>query len=369
MKISTRPQSHGIALLIVMCAIFVLSILAAGLAFSMKVESRLAMSADTNRRLVWLGRSGVELARWVLAQEATTQPYDSLNQIWAGGTGSMGETNSALAGIDLKNYPIGDGTVSLKIIDLERYANINSAGAPEIQQALSLMGVDAGEISVVSDSIQDWVQPGDAPRIAGAKTDYYLGLNPPYNCKEAPMDDLSELLLVKGIWDHPEIYWGGAATNHPGPSFQHHLGFGSAGEAPNYPFGLVDLFTPFSSGRINVNTADKNVLQMLLMTAGMDIGTAETAADDILKYRAGPDGVEGDADDTPFQNVSVLQSQLQTAGGNPAAAGQIGRYSDVRSATFKVTVTAQIGNYKRDFNAILYRTGRNVQVVRFYWNY
>ena len=116
MKIPTRPQSRGIALLIVMCAIFVLSILAAGLAFSMKVESRLAMSADTNRRLVWLGRSGVELARWVLAQEATTQPYDSLNQIWAGGTGSMGETNSALAGIDLKNYPIGDGTVSLKII-------------------------------------------------------------------------------------------------------------------------------------------------------------------------------------------------------------------------------------------------------------
>jgi len=361
MKISTRPQSHGIALLIVMCAIFVLSILAAGLAFSMKVESRLAMSADTSLRLVWLGRSGVELARWVLAQEATTQPYDSLNQIWAGGTGSMGETNSALAGIDLKNYPIGDGTVSLKIIDLERYANINSAGAPEIQQALSLMGVDAGEISVVSDSIQDWVQPGDAPRIAGAKTDYYLGLNPPYNCKEAPMDDLSELLLVKGIWDHPEIYWGGAATNHPGASFQHHLGFGSApGEVPNYPFGLVDVFTPFSSGRININTADANVLQLL---PGMD--KDNTTAANILKYRAGPDGVDGDADDTPFQNVN----QLAAAGVNPAAVPQIGRLCDVRSATFKVTVTAQIGNYKRDFNAILYRTGRNVQVVRFYWNY
>ena len=153
-----------------MCAIFVLSILAAGLAFSMKVESTLAQRADNNQRLVWLGRSGVELARWVLAQEARLQPYDSLNQKWAGGSGSMGETNSVLAGIDLSNYQIGDGTVSVKIIDLERYANINTAGAPEIQQALTLMGVDAGEISVVSDSIQDWVQPGDAPRIAGAKT-------------------------------------------------------------------------------------------------------------------------------------------------------------------------------------------------------
>jgi type II secretory pathway component PulK len=361
MKIRLRPQSDGIALLIVMCAIFVLSILAAGLAFSMKVESKLAVSTDTNQRLVWLGRSGVELARWVLAQEATLQPYDSLNQIWAGGTGSIGETNSALAGISLDNYQIGDGTVSVKITDLERFANINTAPAPEIQQALTLMGVDADEISVVSDSIQDWVQPGDAPRIAGAKTDYYMGLNPPYNCKEAPMDDLSELLLVKGIWDHPEIYWGGDATNHPGASFQHKLGFGNApGAVPDYPFGLVDLFTPFSSGKININTADANVLQLL---PGVDANAAAS----ILKFRAGPDGVDGDADDTPFQSIG----QLSAAGVNPEAVAQMGRLCDVRSATFKVTVTAQIGSYKRDFNAILYRPpgGRAVEVVSFYWNY
>ncbi len=367
MKIATRHQPAGIALLIVMCAIFVLSILAAGLAYSMKVESTLAVHSDTNQRLVWLGRSGVELARWVLAQEANTQPYDSLNQIWAGGSGTAFETNSVLAGVDLKNYPIGDGTVSVNITDLERFANINGAGAPLLQQALTLMGVDAGQISVVSDSIQDWVQGGDAPRIAGAKDEYYLGLNPPYNCKEAPMDDLSELLLVKGIWDHPEIYWGGAATNHPGPSFQHHLGFGNAGEAPNYPFGLVDLFTPFSTGRVNINTADRNVLQMVMMTTGMDIGTAGTTADAIIKIRAGPDGVEGDGDDTPLHSPT----QLIAAGVSPAVAGQLGALCDVRSATFKVTVTAQIGNYKRDFNAILYRPPgtRTVQVVRFYWNY
>jgi type II secretory pathway component PulK len=360
MKIPVRHPSAGVALLIVMCAIFVLSILAAGMAYTMKVESRLAMTADTNQRMVWLGRSGVELARWVLAQEATTQPFDSLNQVWAGGTGSTGETNSALNGFSLDNFPVGDGSVSLKITDDERLANINSAGTPEITQALTLMGVDAGSISVISDSIQDWVQPDALPRIAGAKNDYYQGLTPPYNCKEAPMDDISELLLVKGIWDHPEIYWGGAATNHPGPSFQHRLGFGNAGEAANYPFGLVDLFTPFSSGRININTAGANVLQLL---PGVDANTADA----IIKYRSGPDGVDGDGDDTPFQNIN----QLNAAGVNPATVGQLGRLADVRSATFHVTVTAQIGPYKRDFDAILYRPPgtRNVQVVRFYWDY
>jgi type II secretory pathway component PulK len=361
MKISTRPKSDGFALLIVMCAIFVLSILAAGLAFSMKVESRLAQSTDTNQRLVWLGRSGVEYCRWVLAQEKC--PYDSLNQQWAGGPGSeCDNTNMTFA----NPVELGDGSFTWKIIDLERFANINNPmDAPEITQALTIMGVDAGDISVVSDSIQDWVQSGDAPRIAGAKTDYYLGLNPPYNCKEAPMDDLSELLLVKGILDHPEIYWGGAATNHPGASFQHHLGFGNAGKAPNYPFGLVELFTPFSSGLININTADRNVLQLL---PGVDAN----AADSIIKFRSGPDGVDGTSDDTSFQNASQIASQLTAAGVNPAAAAQSGRLCDVRSTTFKVTITAQIGNYKRDFNAILYRDPHNphtVQVVRFYWNY
>jgi type II secretory pathway component PulK len=360
MRISTRSKSDGIALLIVMCAIFVLSILAAGLAYSMKVESALAQSADTNQRLVWLGRSGVELARWVLAQEAAIpgEPYDALNQIWAGGAGGIGESNSPLAGISLNNYQVGEGMVSVKITDLERFANINTAPAPEIQQALTLMGVEADEISVVSDSIQDWVQPGDMPRVAGAKTDYYQGLPTPYNCKEAPMDDLSELLLVKGVWDHPEIYWGGAATNHPGPSFQHHLGFGNAGEAPNYPFGLADLFTPFSSGRININTADANVLQLI---PGVD----STVAASIIKFRAGPDGAEKSETATPFQNPN----QLAAVGVNPALVAQLNRYCDVHSHTFKVTVTAQIGNYSRDFHAILYRNGPTVQVVGFYWNY
>jgi general secretion pathway protein K len=364
MKIRLRPRSNGFALLIVMCAIFVLSWMAWLMSASMKVESRLAVSSNNNQEMIWLGRSGVELARWVLAQEAVLQPFDSLNQKWAGGSGSMAESNSVLASIPLDNYPIGDGSVSVKITDLDRLANINTAGAPVIQQALTLMGVDAGEISVVSDSIQDWVQAGDAPRIAGAKTDYYQGQNPPYNCKEAPMDDISELLLVKGIWDHPEIYdpktYGGdAMSGRPAAFKRHQLGFGTApGETPSYPFGLVDLFTPFSSGKININTADANVLQLL---PGVDANAAAS----IIKYRSGPDGIDGTPDDTPYQNAN----QLTASGINPSAVGQMGRLCDVHSTVFKVTVTAHIGIASRDFNAILYRpTGSHtVQVVSFYY--
>src|SRR5208282_4580385 len=307
MKIRHGHKSDGIALITAVIAILVLSALAAGFALAMKVETRLAYNANSETQLYWLGRSGVELARCDLTQERC--PYDSLNQIWAGGPGSDCETNGPLAGFSLNNHPVGGGTVSVKIIDLERKVNINTANNAEIQQALTVMGVDANDISVVADSIQDWIGPAGPPRVAGAESDYYQGLDPPYYAKNAPIDDISELLLVRGILDHPEIYWGGCASNRPGPTFQHKLGFGnSPNENPCYPFGLKDVFTPISNGHININTADANVLQMI---PGVDAAIAEN----LIKLRAGPDGVDGTEDDTPIQNVG---GAIQNAGGNPS---------------------------------------------------
>ena len=347
------------ALIVVMIAIAVFTALAGALAFSMKVETRLAMNADNEQQLLWLGRSGVEYARWILAQEASLagQPYDSLNQIWAGGPGAMSETNSVLAGISLDDFPIGDGTVSLRIVDLERKANINTANAAVLQQALTVMGVNADDISVVSDSIQDWRSPATAPRVAGAESDYYQSLTPPYYAKNAPIDDLSELLLVKGVT--PEMYWGGGSSNSPAPPQRPRLGLGTApGEIPSYPFGLVDVFTAVSSGRLNLNTADENALQLI---PGVDASIAAA----IIQQRAGPDGVDGTEDDTPFQNAA---GALQSAGLNPADAGRAGNLLTTRSSTFEVHVTARIGGATREFKAIILRlTGNDVRVVGFYW--
>jgi general secretion pathway protein K len=357
MKIPPQKNPTGMALILVMIAVAVFSALAAALAFSMKVETQLARHADDEQQLLWLGRSGVEYARWILMQEASIagEPYDALNQIWAGGPGGPGETNSVLAGISMDNYQIGDGTVSLKIIDLERFANINTANTAELQQALTLMGVDADDISVVSDSIEDWRSPVAAPRVAGAESDYYQSLTPPYNAKNAPIDDLSELLLIKGVT--PEMYDGGSSSNSPAAQ-RPKLGLGtSPDQAPDFPFGLKDIFTPVSSGQININTAGTNVLQMI---PGVDI----TVADVIIQQRAGPDGVEGTEDDTPFRSVN----QLATTGLNAQAVQQLGRYCTTRSSTFAVQVTAKIGDSTRVFHAIIYRaSGTDIEVLGFYW--
>ena len=356
MNISLQKKNRGIAVIVALVAVTVLTLLAGAFAYSMKVETHLAQNADNDEQLLWLGRAGVELASYVISLDAN-QPYDALNQIWAGGPGAGSETNGALMGLSLDNYPVGEGTVTVKIIDLERKININSASPPLLQQVLTSQGVDASDISVVSDSILDWIDPDDGTRPAGAESDYYQGLTPPYDAKNAPMDDISELLLVKGVT--LAMFKGGSVTNDQGAAFQHHkLGFGNApGQAPSYAFGLQDVFTPFSSGRINVNTAGSTVLQLI---PGVDT----TSAENIIKWRAGPDGQEGTEDDTPFTNPG----QLLTAGVAPQAMQQIASYITTKSTTFEVHVTAKIGGYTREYVAVIWRNGPNAQVVRFYWN-
>lgn len=355
MKITLAPKNRGIAVVVALIAVTVLTLLAGTFCYSMKIEARVAANANNDEQMLWMGRGGVELARWVLAMSAR-QPYDSLNQVWAGGPGSGSDTNGPLAGVSLDNYPIGDGTVSVKIIDMERRVNVNSASPDLLRQILTVQGVDAGTISTVVDSIEDWIDPDDATRPAGAESDYYQGQNPPYYAKNAPIDDLSELMYIKGIT--MAMYKGtGGAAYQTGP-FQHNkLGLGQRpGEEPNYAFGLEDVLTPFSSGKINVNTADANVLGLI---PGIDTDSVQN----IIKFRAGPDGQEGTDDDTPFINVS----QLSAAGVSPQAMPAINQYCTTRSTTFEVHVTAKIGDSQREFVAVLFRNGPNVDTVEFYW--
>jgi type II secretory pathway component PulK len=352
-KICPRARTHSFALIVALMAIFVLSVNAALLWYSMQVDIKLAAKSQDEPQLLWLGRSGVELARWVLSQEASVpgEPYDALNQFWAGGPGGPGETNSILSNISLDHYNIGDGWVSIKIIDEERFANINTANPQLLQQALTQMGLDANDIPTISDSILDWVEPGDNPRLSGAKNQYYLSLNPPYYCKEAPMDDISELLLIKGVTG--AMYTGGLDTNAPAPK---KLGF-SPFQTQSYAFGLKDVFTPFSDGRININTADANVLQLI---PGVDEATAQA----IIQGRAGPDGVQGTADDTPYKSPG----EVQRASVNREAMQNIGNYCDVHSHTFEVHVTSHYLNFTREYIAIVWRNSpTDIRVVGFHW--
>ena len=360
MKIPSLQNHSGIALIIVMIAITVLSILAAAFAFSMKVETKLAQNSNSETDLIWLGRSGVERARYILGQQLALgcEPYDALNQVWAGGPGGICTSNSSLASLSLKDYVLGDGKFSLTITDLERKYNINVADEAALQQALRLVGVDAGESSGIVGSILDWIDVDNEVHIGGAESDYYQSLEPPYSAKNQPIDDLSELLLVRGIT--PEMY--GVAANQSPPTFQRKLVRGPVSNVAAYTVGLAELFTPISNGRININTASLPTLQMIPFVD-------EAVAARIIELRSGPDGVSGTEDDTPAGMPGIrVEDVLRSAGLNNQAVPLAARYCTVRSSTFEVQVVAEIAGYSRTFSAILGRNSpRDVQILSFSW--
>lgn len=346
MIISIARKNRGFAVLIALVAVTVLTLLAGAFAYAMKIETRLAANTNDDEQFYWIGRGGVERACWWLALEAN-QPFSSKMQYWAGGPGDGPETNGPLAGESLSGFPIGEGTVSLSMTELESKININNpANWPLLQPVLTAMGADANDISVVSDSIQDWIDPDDDTRPAGAESDYYLGLTPSYYAKNAPIDSPEELLWVKGVTH--DMYYGGSSAPSDTPFPQHQLGFGHApGEQPNYAFGLRDVFTPFSNGKVNLLTADDNVLLAIFGNDANAVQGIDTARDS----------------DPPIRNVP----QLLTAAGIPAPAqGQIMSYVTTQGNTYEVHATATIGQLSHEYTAIVIRNGPNVQVVSFY---
>ena len=255
----------------------------------------------------------------------------------------MCASNSPLSGISMTDCEVGDGKYSIKITDLERKVNINTANEVMLQQALALVGVDANDAPTIVGSILDWIDPDSSTHPDGAESDYYQGLDPPYYAKNAPIDDLSELLLVKGVT--PEIFWGGVSTNHPRSAFQNRLGRPDASaDMPTTSVGLVDLFTPISSGRININTASADVLQMVPMID-------ENVAARIIEFREQGEGFESTM---PIGSPGKgIRDALLYAGLNPQVIPQIEGYFTVRSYTFEVHVDASIGDRTQQFVAIL----------------
>jgi type II secretory pathway component PulK len=279
--------------------------------------------------------------------------YDSLDQPWAGGSSIVGISNSPL--MDFKHeIQTKNGSATWTITDLERRANINTANEAVLQQALMVMGVDAGQMTPVVNSILDWIDLDDTTRIQGAETEFYQSLEVPYNAKNGPIDDLSELLLIKSA---SELYAGVPPTeNGPTPFNPNARRFGAGANIPALPVGLTNMFTPLSDGRININTASAEVLQIIP-------GVTPEIAQGIVSARGGED--DGSGLLGPYRGVADVRRVPEVP---VPMLNIIQQFCDVRSKTFEVRVDAQVGDYHRHFTAIVGRNNpRDVQILSFFW--
>ena len=402
----SAPRERGVALIMVLGFIIVLAVMAAAFATNMQVEVKLARKANDDVKVEWICRSGIELSKYILAQQMANnaqEPYDSLNQKWAGYSGddtdgdpndNSGDPgfNPFLDNLDLNNSAWAENSMlglmfpdqnefeeefgasarcSIQIVDLERKYNINWAADGDsskfpLQKAFELMGVDTGLSPYLIDAIKDWRDIDDNRRVTGAESDNYEAKTPPYTAKNGPIDDLSELLLVEGIT--PEIYWGSRTKQiaaNPLQSPSAGLPGAEEDEENTYNFGMVDIFTSISRGKININTASTNVI---MLVPGYDEGAAAA----IQRERSGLDGIEGNWDDTPFdtmeQVVGVAFPRFTQPSQIRVSVSNANQYFSLQSVTFEVTVQAQVGKLSRTLVAVISRASpTDIKILYTYW--
>jgi general secretion pathway protein K len=171
--------------------------------------------------------------------------------------------------------------------------------------------LDQRKAEELVDAIKDWIDADDEVTGAGAEGAYYAGLRRPYTAKNAPIDCIEELLMVKGVTR--ELFYGTV-------------------ESP----GLVQCLSVYGDAKININTAPNPVLRAL---------AAEMTDDDVKqldKYRREPQNNLADA--TWYQKIP-------RATPIPIPAGLI----KVKSEVFRITVVGLQGRMSERITGVVSR--------------
>ena len=143
------------------------------------------------------------------------------------------------------NYTFPSGVVHVDIVPEAAKLNVNLALPEELYRLLVALGQEPERARQIALAIVDW----RSPAAAGSGLDqYYLSLTPSFRARHASLEEIEDLLSVRGIT--PDIFYG---TYVPFDAPQ--------GSRLLARPGLVDCLSVFGSNeRIDANTASPAVL-------------------------------------------------------------------------------------------------------------
>lgn len=155
--------------------------------------------------------------------------------------------------------------LKIELSDEESRLNINLINALQLRNLLRYADVPEEKIQMIIDSLRDWIDPDDLHRPSGAEKDYYEPSG--YTAKNRPFTVPEELLLIRGF---KKEYLYGSEKNK----------------------GIREFITTFGSGRLNINTAKKEVMEALGLGTS-DIETILSQRSSLRGFRAVPPPVSG----------------------------------------------------------------------------
>ena len=187
---SSLKNQKGMALLLVLIIVSLLSALVIEFSFSTLVDLRATETFRDRTKAYYLARGGVEAARTILQEDRND--FDHPSEFW---------------GNPLANIPAGDGDVSITITDLTGLLNVNFVAdkrgnpLPGYHRFVTLceevLLLDRLEVQQMANSLVYWF---DADKTKTTPDDaYYANLHPPYHRRGDKLTILDELKLIKGF--------------------------------------------------------------------------------------------------------------------------------------------------------------------------
>lgn len=324
----------GAALIVTLWVLIILSLLISGFAFEMHVEANVTSYYRKRLKAQYLARAGTEWAKFVLVKSQSISDddvaTDEEDQAAFLGAKQMSR------GVAVRNIEkeLGDGKFVVDIVPEEGRRNVNTLSDDEWKELLDQTRVPEEIWDELIGCFRDWVDENDEHRINGAESDdpYYTERG--YEVNNEKIRTIDELALIKNFT--PEIVYGGLAED----------------EADEPYLGIARHLTVWGEGRVNVNTASKEVLMTFL---DMD----EYLADDIINGRAGIDGETGTEDDG-YQDVAELESIV---GAIPESVK--GNITTTDRTYLRVVSVGEVGEVKTGIWCIYRQDGANVTPV--YW--
>lgn len=285
-------KREGSALVLALVTVVILSALVMGFLFQVRLESELAGRYRFRMKAESIARGGVEFANLMLlkSQRPGLEPEEAWGEdFWI----RLQNLNRGI-GLSAWTREMQDGQFTLSILPESGRRNVNLLTQADWEEVLSSTGVPEQIHPELIDCFLDWIDGNDLTRLHGAESDdpYYVSRG--IRVRNAPVDTLDEMLLIKGFTR--AILFGGTLQ-----------------EFWNLPevqvTGIAPLLTVFGDGRVNVNTASPAVLRTIP-------GITEEQIERLLLGRLGIDGEAG----TELDGFRSPQEAVAFAGMNPAFA-------------------------------------------------
>lgn len=213
-------------------------------------------------------------------------------------------------------FNLDDVSVMVEVADQERYLNPNFlVDGKRINQKYMDIFERLFKILEINDQILfniiDWIDPDDTSN--GGEEEY-----PNYLAKNSKLDTLEELYLIKGV--SKKIFNGTVVNGVFRP-------------------GLKAILSPYSNGKVNINTASKWVLMAL------DRDIDESIANSIIAYRQ----------KKPFKRVDDL---INVDGISSDILYRIKPFTTVKSENFLANVEIKIGGREYKLVVLLKRKNK-----------